>query len=47
MAVNGAAIKADQLAKEGDQEGRFMWLKVTRAVEELLSDEVPDGSSVH
>jgi hypothetical protein len=47
MALNGAAIKADQLAREGDQEGRFMWLKVTRAVEELLSDEVPEGASVH
>lgn len=47
MALNGAAIKADQLAREGDQEGRFMWLKVTRAVEELLSDEVPEGTSVH
>jgi len=47
MALNGAAIKADQLAQQGDQEGRFMWLKVTRAVEALLSEEVPEGTSVH
>lgn len=47
MALNGAAIKADQLAREGDQKGRFMWLKVTRAVEELLSDEIPHDVSVH
>ncbi len=47
MALNGAAIRADQLAREGDREGRFMWLKVTRAVEELLSDEIPKGASVH
>lgn len=47
MARNGAAIKADELAREGDQEGRFIWLKVTRAVEELLSEDVPDGTTRH
>ncbi len=47
MALNGAAIKADQLGNAGDQKSRFIWLEVTRAVEELLSDRVPEGARVH
>ena len=47
MARNGAAIKADELARDGDKEGRFVWLKVTRAVEELLSEDVPHGATRH
>ena len=47
MALNGAAIKADTLARDGDIEGRFIWLKVTRAVEQLLSEEVPKGMTCH
>lgn len=47
MARNGAAIKADELAQRGDSEGRFIWLKVTRAVEELLDDQVPDNVTRH
>jgi len=47
MALNGAAIKADTLARNGDEEGRSIWLKVTRAVEELLSEDVPRGVTRH
>lgn len=47
MALNGAAIKADALARDGDDEGCFVWLKVTRAVEELLSNDVPEGITRH
>lgn len=47
MALNGAVIKADEMARHGDREGRFIWLKVTRAVEELLSEEIPDGAALH
>ena len=47
MALNGAAIKADQLGNEGDQKSCFIWLEVTRAVEELLSDRIPEGARVH
>ena len=47
MARNGAAIKADELAQRGDTEGRFVWLKVTRAVEELLDEQVPVTATRH
>jgi len=47
MALNGAAIKADALARMGDIEGRTVWLEVTRAVEELLNEEVPAGTMRH
>jgi hypothetical protein len=47
MARNGAAIKADELAQRGDSEGRFIWLKVTRAVEELLDEQVPENVTRH
>lgn len=47
MALNGAAIKADELAREGNQEGRFVWLEVSRAVEELLSEDIPKGTTRH
>ena len=47
MARNGAAIKADALAREGDAEGGYTWLLVTRAVEELLSEDVPGHATRH
>ena len=47
MARNGAAIKADELAEVGDAEGRYTWLLVTRAVEELLSEDVPGHATRH
>ncbi|NQV48509.1 MAG: hypothetical protein HQ504_12125 [Rhodospirillaceae bacterium] len=47
MALNGAAIKADELARAGDNEGRFVWLEVTRAVEELLSQTPPENATLH
>ncbi|MHA1598880.1 MAG: hypothetical protein ACTSV1_09175 [Alphaproteobacteria bacterium] len=47
MARNGAAIKADEFAQRGDSESRFIWLKVTRAVEELLDDGIPKHATRH
>ncbi len=47
MALNGAAIKADELARDGDPEGSGLWLRVTRAVEVLLSEETPDNATLH
>jgi len=47
MAAMGAFIKADELNKAGDQRGRAVWLRVARAVNELLSDRPPTGSTMH
>ena len=47
MALNGAALKADELERKGDREGRSLWLRVTEAVELLLSEEVPENVTRH
>jgi len=47
MALNGAALKADELERKGDREGRVLWLKVTEAVEQLLSEEIPSNATRH
>jgi len=47
LAPAGAFIKADQLSDAGDEKGRDVWLRVAKAVEELLSDERPNYSVVH
>ena len=47
LAPAGAFIKADQLSGAGDEKGRDVWLRVAKAVEELLSDERPNDSVVH
>ncbi len=47
LAPAGAFIKADQLSDAGDEQGRDVWLRVAKAVEELLSDKCPNGSIVH
>ena len=47
LAPAGAFIKADQLSDAGDEKGRDVWLRVAKAVEELLSDERPNESVVH
>ena len=47
LAPAGAFIKADQLSDAGDEKGRDVWLRVAKAVEELLSDERLNNSIVH
>ncbi len=43
-----AAMRADELAADGDMEGRAVWKRIIRAVEELLHQEPPgDGEAVH
>ncbi len=39
--------RADELAADGDMEGRAAWLRIVKAVEELLSEERPDDVEVH
>ncbi len=42
-----AAMRADERLAAGDMEGRDVWLRIVKAVEELLSEERPDGADVH
>ncbi len=42
-----AAMRADELMETGDMEGRAVWLRIGKAVEELLSEERPEGEKVH
>ncbi len=42
-----AAMRADELAADGDMEGRAVWITIVKAVEELLSKERPEDAEVH
>ncbi len=42
-----AAMCADELMGAGDMDGRAVWLRIVKAVEELLSEERPDDAEVH
>ncbi len=42
-----AAMRADELMEAGDMDGRAVWLRIVKAVEELLSEEQPDDAEVH
>ena len=42
-----AAMRADELMETGDMDGRTVWLRIVKAVEELLSEERPEDAEVH
>ncbi len=42
-----AAMRADELMDADDMEGRAVWLRIVKAVEELLAKERPEGEKVH
>ena len=42
-----AAMRADELMEAGDMEGEAVWLRIVKAIEELLSEERPDDAKVH
>ncbi len=42
-----AAMKADAMLDKGDMDGRAVWLRVVRAVEELLATGRRDDAPVH
>jgi len=42
-----AAMKADEMLVQGSLDGKAVWLGVIRAIEELLSEERPEGAKVH
>ncbi len=42
-----AAMRADECLAAGDMEGEAVWFRIVKAVEELLSEERPEGVEVH
>ena len=40
-------MRADELMEAGDMEGRAVWIRIVKAVEELLAKERPEGEKVH
>ncbi len=42
-----AAMRADQLMETGDMDGRAVWLRIVKAIEELQSQERPEDAEVH
>ena len=47
FAQAGAFIKADEMADKGDLVAHKAWLRVAKAVEDLLSMERPQNSVMH
>jgi hypothetical protein len=42
-----AAIRADELLEAGNMEGKAVWMRIMKAVDELLSEDRPEGTKVH
>ncbi len=42
-----AAMRADERLAAGDMEGRAVWLRIVKAIEELLSEERPEDAELH
>ncbi len=42
-----AAMRADERLAAGDMEGRAVWLRILKAIAELLAKERPEGEKVH
>lgn len=47
MAPAGAKIRADHLQDAGDSKGRAVWLRIARAAERLLADDLPKNATLH
>ncbi len=45
--LHAAMRGADELMETGDMDGQAVWLRVVKAIEELLSEERPDDAEVH
>ena len=42
-----AAMRADERLAAGDMEGEAVWLRIVKAIEELMSKERPEDAEVH
>ena len=45
--ASSTAMRADECLAAGDMEGESVWLRIIKAIEELLSKERPDDAEVH
>ncbi len=41
------ALRADERLAAGDMDGEAVWLRIVKAIEELLSEERPEDAEVH
>ena len=41
-----ATMRADECLAAGDMDGEAVWLRIVKAIEELLSEERPDDAEV-
>ena len=41
------AMRADERLAAGDMEGEAVWIRIVKAIGELLSEERPDDAEVH
>ena len=46
-APSHAAMRADELLKDGDVDGYAIWKQILKAIDELLAKEPPEGVRVH
>ncbi len=42
-----AAMRADERLAAGDMDGEAVWLRIVKAIEELLSEKGPEDEKVH
>ncbi len=42
-----ATLRADERRAAGDMEGEAVWLRIVKAIAELLSEERPNDAEVH
>ncbi len=42
-----AAMRADERLAAGDMDGEAVWLRIMKAIEELVSEERPEDAMVH
>ncbi len=45
--ASSTAMRADECLAAGDMEGEAVWIRIVKAVEELLSEERPGDAEVH
>ena len=42
-----AAMRADELLEAGDLDGKAVWVRIMKAIGELLSEKQTDGAAIH
>jgi len=42
-----AAMLGDEMLEKGDLDGQAVWKRILKAIDELLTEERPEGEKVH